>query len=103
MDRDVSVIRKAATTMRGVLAASIVLVAMAGAAAAGPFEDAEAAVARGDYTAAIQLYRPLAAEGHTIAQAHLGILYEYGWGTPQNYAEALKWYRLAAEKGFGGA
>src|SRR5476651_1066304 len=85
------------------LAASIMLLATVGATVAGPFEDADAALARGDYAAALQLYRPLAAGGHTTAQAKLGILYENGLGTPQNYTEAVKWYRLAAEKGFGGA
>ncbi len=65
---------KAAMTMRGVLlAASISLAAPAGAAFAGPFEDAEAALTRGDYAAALQLLHPLAAEGHTAAQANLGI------------------------------
>ncbi len=29
----------------------------------------------------------------------LGELYDLGWGVPQDYAEAVKWYRLAANQG----
>src|ERR1700733_817484 len=91
-------------TIRGVLlAASISLVTLAGAATAGPFEDAEAALAPGDFASALALLRPLATEGNTAAQANLGMLFQFGRGTEQNYAEALKWYRLAAEKGYGRA
>ena len=54
----------------------------------GAFEDAEAALARSDYAAAVPLLGPLAAGGHTGAQTNLGILYKYGWGVSENYAEA---------------
>ena len=30
---------------------------------------------------------------------NLGVMYDNGQGVPQNYAEALKWYRLAADQG----
>lgn len=30
-------------------------------------------------------------------------MYEKGHGVPQDYAEAVKWYRLVAEKGYGNA
>ena len=33
------------------------------------------------------------------AQNNLGTLYDRGQGVAQNYAEAIKWYRLAAEQG----
>lgn len=35
-----------------------------------------------------------------IAQFNLGELYFYGWGVDQNNAEAIKWYRKAAEQGY---
>ncbi|MDE2760536.1 MAG: tetratricopeptide repeat protein [Paracoccaceae bacterium] len=33
------------------------------------------------------------------AQYNLGWMYLYGEGVPQDYGEAVKWYRLAAEQG----
>jgi TPR repeat protein len=37
------------------------------------------------------------------AQASLGIFYSRGHGVPQDYAEAAKWHRKAAEQGDAGA
>ncbi len=34
-----------------------------------------------------------------MAQANLGIMYENGRGVAQDYAEAVRWYRMAAEQG----
>lgn len=34
------------------------------------------------------------------AQDHLGYLYERGVGVPQNYSEAVAWYRKTAEQGY---
>ena len=33
------------------------------------------------------------------AQSILGVMYANGRGVPQDYAEAVKWYRLAADQG----
>lgn len=38
-------------------------------------------------------------QGDVVAQSNLGIFYEHGEGVPQDYTEALKWYKLAAEQG----
>ena len=71
------------------------------AAGAGPYEDARDAYDSGDYAMALRLLRPLAAEqGNAKAQTALGILYQNGRGVPQDYAEGVKWYRLAAEQGY---
>ena len=40
-----------------------------------------------------------AEQGDASAQYLLGDRYYLGKGLPQNYAEALKWYRLAADEG----
>jgi S1-C subfamily serine protease len=46
----------------------------------------------------------LAAEqGHNIAQYNLGLIYDRGDGVPQDYKEAVKWYRLAAAQGYADA
>ena len=33
------------------------------------------------------------------AQYNLGVSYDHGVGVPQDYAEAVKWYRKAAKQG----
>ena len=40
-----------------------------------------------------------AKQGAAYAQYNLGIMYERGMGVPENYAEAVKWYRKAADQG----
>ncbi len=41
----------------------------------------------------------LAEQGRASAQSTLGVMYSTGTGVPQNYSEAVRWYRLAAEEG----
>jgi TPR repeat protein len=48
--------------------------------------------------------RPLAEQGQARWQNLLGTCYQSGiGGVSQDYAEALKWYRKAAEQGYGDA
>jgi len=42
---------------------------------------------------------PLAKDGNPEAQYYLGLMYYNGQGVPQDYKEAVRWYRLAAEQG----
>jgi len=70
---------------------------------AGQLEDAIDAFAAGDFTTAATLLRPLAAEGVTMAQHDLGIMYARGLGVTQSYPEAMRWYRAAAEAGNPGS
>ncbi len=53
----------------------------------------------GNYETAMQEFRPLADQGDTNAQFMLGLMYVEGRGVPQDHAEALKWYCLAAAQG----
>lgn len=53
----------------------------------------------GDYPSAVRKVGPAAERGNARAQAHLGFLYQYGRGVPQNYALAAFWYRRSAEQG----
>jgi Sel1 repeat len=78
--------------------ASLMLVAIGGAATAGPLEDAVAAYQHGDYATALRLWHPLAERGDADAQFHLGVMYESGQGVLRNDAEAINWYRKAAEQ-----
>ena len=65
----------------------------------GPSEDAAAAYKRGDYGAAIRLYRALADQGDARAQNSLGRMYLRGQGASRDYREAMKWFRRAAALG----
>ena len=47
--------------------------------------------------------RKHAEQGDAVAQNDLGSLYYAGIGVPQDYAEAIKWNRLAAEQGLAAA
>jgi uncharacterized protein len=79
------------------LAVSLILVCASGIARAGDHEDGDAAARRGDYVTALKLLSPLAQKGHPRAQNYLGSM--QGHGVAQDYPEAVKWYRLAAEQG----
>ncbi len=57
------------------------------------------ALDRGDYEAAFKELKPLAKQGLAEAQYNLGLMYDTGYGVPQDYEEALKWYKKAAEQG----
>jgi len=46
---------------------------------------------------------PLAKAGNADAQNNLGDMYSDGEGVPQNYGEAVRWYRLAAEQEYSWA
>lgn len=47
----------------------------------------------------LERLREQAWRGDAEAQLEMGILYEFGFGMPNNKAPALAWYRLAAEQG----
>ena len=84
--------------MTRILLALAVAVICAAPAWAG-FEEGMAAYERGDYAATVNEWRPLAEQGDPRAQHHLGWLYIIGHGVPQNYEEAVHWFRKAAEQG----
>ena len=54
----------------------------------------------GDFATALKEWKPLAEEGNAAAQNNLGLMYHNGWGVPQDYKEAVYWYRLAVEQGY---
>ena len=55
---------------------------------------------RGNYETALKEFRPLAEKDHGEAQYKLGVMYDRGWGVPQDYAEAITWYQRSAEQGY---
>ena len=69
----------------------------------GQFEEAFAAVRKGDYATAQRLLRGLADQGYAAPQYNLGLMYLNGRGVPQNDAEAAKWFLKAADQGYAAA
>ena len=57
----------------------------------------------GDYAKAYSELKPLADSGHPAAQYYLAALYAHGKGVVRDKAMALDLYRMAAERGHGGA
>jgi TPR repeat protein len=51
----------------------------------------------------VKLIRIAAARGEPEAQNNLGVMYANGRGVPQDYAEAVSWFRKAAEQGHASA
>jgi TPR repeat protein len=86
-----------------VIAAIILVLSLLAPSFAGPLEDADTAYRKDDYATALRLLRPLADQGHPIAQSLLGIMYLNGAGVAQDYAEAMKWYGLSANQGYAPA
>src|SRR5579864_4502196 len=66
---------------------------------AGSFEEGTAAYDQHDYATAMKLWLPLAEQGHRAAQFNLGVLYERGFGVPQDATQAARWYLEAAKQG----
>ncbi len=54
---------------------------------------------RGDFAAT----KKDAESGDAEAQNNLGVMYKKGLGVSEDYAEAVKWYRLAADQKYGDA
>ena len=82
------------------LAGVAVAVLLSGNAITWALEDCAAAYERQDYSAALQLCRPLAEQGDARAQLSLGGMYYNDQGVQQGYSEAAKWTRKAAEQGY---
>lgn len=53
----------------------------------------------GDYSAAAAVLRPMAEEGHVLAQFSIAAMYDDGRGLPQDFSLALSWYKKAARAG----
>lgn len=66
-------------------------------AAANKLDEAASANERGDYAAELKITRPLAESGDSWAQIFLGDSFKTGRGVAQDFAQAAKWYHLAAQ------
>lgn len=61
------------------------------------------AAQRGEYELAVEIWRPLAEAGDARAQNYMGLMYDNGWGVPQDYGVAHDWFARAAERGYANA
>ena len=78
-----------------ILALSLSTVAMA-----GPLDDAQAAINRGDAVTAVNIYLPMAEQGNATAQWFLGMVYQRGGGgVAQDYGQAVHWFERASRQG----
>lgn len=88
-------------TLRMHLATLLAL--LAGSALAGPFQDAEDLIRRGDVAAALPILVQVANTpgdpSAVAAQFILGSYYEAGTGTNVDFAAAARWYQRSAESG----
>lgn len=66
----------------------------------GEAEGCSETLLKRDPIRALNACRPLAERGDANAQNNLGVLYQKGWGVPQDDANAASWFRRAAERGY---
>ena len=78
---------------------TLILLGVSGTSSAQDFGRGLEALKSGDYAVALREWRPLAEAGNAASQFNLGILYERGFGVPQNYVAARDWYEKAANQG----
>ena len=84
--------------MKSVTAFAVLLVILSAPAWAG-WDEGAMAYDRGDYATALRELTPLAEQGHPGAQLALGLMYDNGWGVPEERSEAARWFRAAALQG----
>jgi TPR repeat protein len=86
--------------MLRILALAIALLVLPAVSASGQdFLKGFDAFLSGDNATALREWTPLAEQGNARAQHNLGVMYDEGWGVPQNYKTAVKWWKLSAEQG----
>ena len=83
----------------GVLAILLVALTLIAAPARADFAAGKAAYNAGNYDKALAEFLPLARQGNTAAQNHLGVMYREGRGVAKDEAEAARWFRKAADQG----
>jgi len=86
--------------MKRSLATVFVCLLLATSACTSVQDEGFSALKRGDYTTALNKFRPLAERGDDRSQFVVGLMYAKGQGVTEDYAEAAKWYKKAAEAGF---
>src|SRR3954466_7033371 len=81
------------------LVAGALLLAVSAPLAAQSVQAGTDAWSRGEYAAAVGIWRPLAEKGDADAQFNLAQAYRFGRGVAINLGAAQAWYERAADKG----
>ena len=81
------------------LTLALLLIFSCATAWAADLDKGWAAYNAGDFATALTEWKPLAEQGHAMAQHNLGVMYRKGRGVVEDDKEAVKWLRLAAERG----
>ena len=85
--------------LHGRLVAGALLLTASAPLAAQSVQAGTDAWSRGEYAAAVAIWRPLAEKGDADAQFNLAQAYRFGRGVPINLGAAQAWYERAANKG----
>ncbi|WP_066778134.1 SPOR domain-containing protein [Sphingomonas sp. CCH5-D11] len=85
--------------MKSAYFAGMIAAALFAGSAGADVKQGVDAWSRGDYKAAVEIWRPLAASGDADAQFNLGQAYKLGRGIPANLPNAIEWFRKAAAQG----
>ena len=85
--------------LQSLVLAITLLVGNVSVATAQDFDKGFKAAQSGDFQTALQEWLPLAEQGDADVQYNLGWMYQNGEGVLQDYAEAVKWFRLSAKQG----
>lgn len=67
------------------------------------FDEGLASYKKNDYAFALQIFRPLAKQGHANAQFNLGLMLFKAQGVAQDETHALQWFRKAADQNLAAA
>ncbi|MBF0394668.1 MAG: sel1 repeat family protein, partial [Alphaproteobacteria bacterium] len=84
---------------RSFLLGCALLLALARPALAADLEAGKAALAKGQYEAALKEFLPLAMGNTAEAAFQMGRILENGWGQPASDSAAWGWYKRAADLG----
>jgi uncharacterized protein len=85
------------------LSSGVLLIALWPATIRADYQQGVEDYRRGDYSAAYQEFLSSAQQGDGWAAHALGFLYLTGRGVTRDNAQAIEWYRKAAELGVGEA
>ncbi|MCP3979554.1 MAG: sel1 repeat family protein [bacterium] len=81
------------------LIAPLVAIAVLAVGCGDRFEAGNEAYKAEDFTAAMELWKPLAEAGHPMAQSYVGLMYRKGEGVEPDPAEAVRWFQASADQG----